>query len=50
MGTRSTIGGLDKDIIAFDKNLGSMADAMSAFGISIPQSPMALFGQLARRG
>ena len=50
MGTRSTIGGLDKDIIAFDKNLGSMADAMSAFGVSIPQSPMALFGQLAREG
>ena len=49
-GARSTIGGLDNDIIVFDKNLGSAADAMSAFGISIPTTPMAAFGQLAREG
>jgi len=49
-GARSTIGGLDKDIIVFDRNLGSAADAMSAFGISIPTTPMAAFGQLAREG
>lgn len=50
MGTRSTLGGLDNDIIAFNTNLGSAADLMSGFGLSIPQSPMALFGQLLREG
>ena len=50
LGARTTIGDFDRDIYAFGTNLGSAADAMSAFGISIPQSPMAAFGQLAREG
>jgi len=49
-GARSTIGDLDRDMVVFGKNIGSVADAMSAFGVRIPQSPMALFGQLLRKG
>ncbi len=49
VGARSTIGGLDRDISLFGKNIGSAADALSGFGISIPQSPMALFGQVTRQ-
>ena len=49
-GARSTIGGLDRDLVVFGRNIGSVADAMSAFGVRIPQSPMALFGQLLRKG
>lgn len=43
-GTRSTIGDLDTDIGAFGANLGSATDLLSGFGISIPISPMQLFG------
>ena len=47
-GTRSTIGGMDRDIMLLGTNLGSAADALSGFGISIPTSPMQLFGKLTR--
>ncbi|MHB0923344.1 MAG: hypothetical protein ACYC3H_05200 [Bellilinea sp.] len=43
-GTRSTVGSLDKDINLFGTNVGSTADLLSGMGISIPISPMQLFG------
>lgn len=49
-GTRSTIKGLDKDISVMGKNVGSAADALSGMGISIPISPMQLFGQALKAG
>jgi hypothetical protein len=44
-GTRSTIAGLDSDIKVFGTNLGSTADLLGGMGISIPVTPMQLFGQ-----
>lgn len=43
--TRTTIGGLDRDIKVFGKNIGSTTDMLSGLGISIPTTPMQLFGQ-----
>ena len=43
-GTRSTIGKLDKNMDAFGKNIGSATELMSGLGMSIPISPMQLFG------
>jgi hypothetical protein len=44
-GTRTTIGGLNTDFTIFGKNIGSGADLLSGLGISIPTTPMQLFGQ-----
>ena len=44
-GTRTTISGLDQDINLFGTSLGSTTDLLSGLGISIPISPMQLFGQ-----
>jgi len=44
-GTRTTIGSLDKDFVAFGRNMGSVNDAFSAMGVRIPVTPMAAFGQ-----
>src|SRR5574343_242430 len=44
-GTRTTIGGLDRDMTLFGANLGSTADLMSGVGIAIPVTPMQAFGQ-----
>ncbi len=43
-GTRSTVGNLDRDISVFGTNVGSTADLLSGLGVSIPTSPMQLFG------
>lgn len=43
-GTRSTVGGLDRDVSVFGTNVGSTADLLSGMGLSIPISPMQLFG------
>lgn len=47
-GTRTTIGGLDKDFQVAGKSIGSAADFLSGFGISIPTTPMEAFGQAAQ--
>lgn len=44
-GTRSIIPGLSDDVKVMGMNVGSAADALSAMGVSIPISPMQLFGQ-----
>jgi len=49
-GTRSTVGGLDKDFKAFGGSVGSTADLMSGLGMSIPLTPMMLFGQAMKAG
>lgn len=43
-GTRSTVGNLDRDISLFGTNIGSTTDLLSGLGISIPTTPMQLFG------
>lgn len=43
-GTRSTVGNLDRDISLFGTNVGSTTDLLSGLGISIPTTPMQLFG------
>lgn len=48
VGTRSTIGGLDQDINLFGTNIGSAADALAAFGVSIPVTPMQAFAQVTQ--
>lgn len=49
-GTRSTIGGLDRDITAFGTNLGSTSDLLNGLGINIPVSPMQAFGMAVQTG
>jgi len=49
-GTRSTVGGLDKDIKMMGTSVGSTADLMSGLGMSIPLTPMMLFGQAMQAG
>ena len=44
-GTRTTIGKLDQDITVFGQNIGTTADFLSGMGVSIPVTPMQLFGQ-----
>ncbi len=43
-GTRTTILGLDKDMSAFGKNIGSTNDLLSGLGVSIPTTPMNALG------
>lgn len=43
-GTRTTIGKLDQNMNVFGKNIGSATELMSGLGMSIPISPMQLFG------
>lgn len=50
VGTRSTIGGLDRDLGGASGQMGSMADAMSGLGIALPITPMMLFGEALRAG
>lgn len=49
-GTRTTIGGLDKDMTVMGQNVGAATDVMSALGVNIPISPLALMGDLMREG
>ena len=44
-GTRTTIGGLDRDVNLLGSNLGSAADLVDGLGVALPITPMALFGE-----
>lgn len=44
-GTRTTIGGLDSDIKVLGGNVGSTADLLSGMGVSLPVTPMLMFGE-----
>lgn len=43
-GTRTTIGGLDRDFKAFGRNMGSTNDALRGMGIALPITPMGALG------
>lgn len=49
-GTRSTVGGLDKDFKIMNTSVGSTTDLMSGLGMNIPLTPMMLFGQAMKAG
>lgn len=49
-GSRTTIGGLDKEVTAFGSSVGSTADMLNGMGVSIPIDPMMLFGQAIQAG